>query len=654
MRSIGKFKRYKLSKGNKAMGMAASQSRLLTLTARMSDLEYKAQGITNSKLRLSVKTEDVARAYSDALNKERLSVLTNVTSSKNTYSDLSYENLCGKDSPLSPAQYGLSTPGGGILVSKEVAANFAAAKANGGLNKFLELSGAGGTMTYPEGVTEAKYTEAQGKLDHAKETYLGTDGTGATSGSKFEAAEALKSLDAYGALHVDGTYSSGGVWTRTDTTTPPVTPQVTPPTNTKVYTEDAVFTELSKLSYADMFGSPLKYQQTDDVKSVDHFSQSDPNYVLHGVNSFQQELAALVTDVTGDVEKALTNGLASTVDKTKFATAITAAKAATQAIYLASAKTAGATSIPYQKGPSGADAAKAATVGNTTIQRDGNGGSYIDITQMVKTFLTAFDTAFAAAGTGDTPPQTGGNNSAQRRVTGLRTGNTTPTTGTGSRTGNTTPRTGNTTPTTVTYSSTDADADNELKMKGYTAPDTEDSVKAEYLRLRSDYNTKHSAEGTDSSAYSAAQSELTALGTPTVTQSEYTPYFTSLYNRMLDGYSTVGKDVDEDTTLNNPAWIQKQILNHNFTLEKVGSDGNWKKISLSEDTSILKENDDRDMAKAEADYKVATAEIENKDKRFDLELQDIETEHTAIQTEVDSVKKVIDKNIDRTFKNFSA
>jgi len=123
---------------------------------------------------------------------------------------------------------------------------------------------------------------------------------------------------------------------------------------------------------------------------------------------------------------------------------------------------------------------------------------------------------------------------------------------------------------------------------------------------------------------------------------------------MQDGYATVGASSDEANTLNNAEWIQNQILNHNLTLEKVGSDGTWAKTSISTDTSIVKESDDRDMAKAEADYKVATAEIQTKDKRFDLELQNVETEHTAIQTEVDGVRKVIDKNIDRSFKNFNA
>ena len=41
------------------MGMAASQARLLTITARMHDVEYKAQSIQNAKIQLSTQSDQV-------------------------------------------------------------------------------------------------------------------------------------------------------------------------------------------------------------------------------------------------------------------------------------------------------------------------------------------------------------------------------------------------------------------------------------------------------------------------------------------------------------------------------------------------------------------------------------------------------------------
>ena len=46
-------------------------------------------------------------------------------------------------------------------------------------------------------------------------------------------------------------------------------------------------------------------------------------------------------------------------------------------------------------------------------------------------------------------------------------------------------------------------------------------------------------------------------------------------------------------------------------------------------------------------------DIENKDKRLDMELKNIDTEHNALQQEYESIKSVISKNVERTFKIFS-
>lgn len=50
------------------MGVAANQSRLMTLTARQHDLELRAQQISAKKMILSLQSQQFATAYSEALN----------------------------------------------------------------------------------------------------------------------------------------------------------------------------------------------------------------------------------------------------------------------------------------------------------------------------------------------------------------------------------------------------------------------------------------------------------------------------------------------------------------------------------------------------------------------------------------------------------
>ena len=53
------------------MGMSTSQVRLLALTSRMNDLEYKAENIANIKVRLADESDKIAQKYTDALGKQK-------------------------------------------------------------------------------------------------------------------------------------------------------------------------------------------------------------------------------------------------------------------------------------------------------------------------------------------------------------------------------------------------------------------------------------------------------------------------------------------------------------------------------------------------------------------------------------------------------
>ena len=54
------------------MGMSASQARLLAITSRMNDVEFKSQQVANTKIRLADESEQVANAYTKALNRQKL------------------------------------------------------------------------------------------------------------------------------------------------------------------------------------------------------------------------------------------------------------------------------------------------------------------------------------------------------------------------------------------------------------------------------------------------------------------------------------------------------------------------------------------------------------------------------------------------------
>jgi len=54
-----------------------------------------------------------------------------------------------------------------------------------------------------------------------------------------------------------------------------------------------------------------------------------------------------------------------------------------------------------------------------------------------------------------------------------------------------------------------------------------------------------------------------------------------------------------------------------------------------------------------ANYNARSSVIQEEDRTLELLLKQLDSEQEALQTEMESVKKVIDKNIDSTFKTFA-
>ena len=125
----------------------------------------------------------------------------------------------------------------------------------------------------------------------------------------------------------------------------------------------------------------------------------------------------------------------------------------------------------------------------------------------------------------------------------------------------------------------------------------------------------------------------------------------------------------EDNLMSSASWLQFAIKHGIITLSKAeyynpSADSNkaleitsagitWQSIALSSAVDIHEVDDERAIAKAEAEYTKKLNEIEAKDKKYDNDIKKLDTEHNALKTEYESVQNVITKNVDRSFKAFS-
>ncbi|MFA7659012.1 MAG: hypothetical protein WCY19_06235 [Candidatus Gastranaerophilaceae bacterium] len=99
------------------------------------------------------------------------------------------------------------------------------------------------------------------------------------------------------------------------------------------------------------------------------------------------------------------------------------------------------------------------------------------------------------------------------------------------------------------------------------------------------------------------------------------------------------------------SYLQSMILNGTAHLCEMNDDGTWEVVS---DTDAPLDSQDKDSTKAKAEYDAAKDKLDCKEKQMDLQMNNLDSERSALDTEIDSVKTIINKNIERSFKMFDA
>ena len=121
----------------------------------------------------------------------------------------------------------------------------------------------------------------------------------------------------------------------------------------------------------------------------------------------------------------------------------------------------------------------------------------------------------------------------------------------------------------------------------------------------------------------------------------------------------------EDYYVYNEDWLKFALEHGIVTMEQVQyqEEGEtiaeemnqyaWVAIQYNNCVDMYEESDDLEISMAHAAYENKTKEIQGLDKEYDSDLKKLDVEHNALQTEYDSLKSVIEKNVERSFKAFS-
>lgn len=125
-------------------------------------------------------------------------------------------------------------------------------------------------------------------------------------------------------------------------------------------------------------------------------------------------------------------------------------------------------------------------------------------------------------------------------------------------------------------------------------------------------------------------------------------------NEKAQNYRVLDPNLAQSTT-----WLEDVLSQGIVTLQRIENDtltGDkkylWNDIIYTNAAELTTQTDDNAIAKAEVRYEEKMKEIEAKDKRYQLKINKLDSEHNALQQQIDSIKGEISKNIDRSYKTF--
>lgn len=121
---------------------------------------------------------------------------------------------------------------------------------------------------------------------------------------------------------------------------------------------------------------------------------------------------------------------------------------------------------------------------------------------------------------------------------------------------------------------------------------------------------------------------------------------------LKDGY------FDSESGINDINYLQECLRNGKYLIQKLDQNENlesgwrWSDISWDTASNITDSYYTDDDATAKAKYDRIQSQIQAQDKKLELELDNIETQRSAVTTEIESVEKVINENIEGSFNAF--
>lgn len=513
------------------MGMAASQARLLSMTARISNNEFEQQAVAHSKQRLAENSSRINDEYLDALNQTKYQVLTGYNGTEACYADVTYKQLTDCNSVASGKQYLVKDNSGKVLVAENIAAAFEAG--NGDFNIFLKQLG----LTQSD-IDVTKYANAENSIHDAWDKYLNSVGK-----SIYDMNGNTEEHPEYKGEHILGFGF-------------------------------ASFSNSSLDGYATYNSA---YATSEDTTSRNLFKDSNGYYFNRytvEARQYENEDNELVTGVFYQTaEQEGTDNYTQLLD-------VTYNSATNKYTYTNNAGELVETDVLY-----------------ASERPDGSA----DLSENQKNYLTKVGSGYVS--------ESGFTYNVKDEAKALNYEGTTQA---------------------------------QRELYDYAVAITE----AYYNNSNSHTSSELKYDAQKVSYYKNIFNEMRTCG------------YTTLAESFSDKLSQTEKSEtmsSENKVFQDAEWMVKQLKAGKLVISYYSvAEKSFIGTSLDDDESITEKEDKAKINIAQQEYTSAMDRIERQDKQFDMQLNKLESEHTALQTEYEQVQKIISKNVEKSFNIFNA
>ena len=202
----------------------------------------------------------------------------------------------------------------------------------------------------------------------------------------------------------------------------------------------------------------------------------------------------------------------------------------------------------------------------------------------------------------------------------------------------------------IIFDQSDAEAISDISYKYYDINSDEyQTSKTEYYKKKGEYEALLEQ-------YEAAQNECNSA-LPANTE-RLISFYDDLFSAIAD------KGWEHNNSLNDTSYLNEMLQNNIYTLttvdRAVAKDDNGEYSWTNEyDTdiasnfmSVVSVRDDDAVYEAQAEYEYKKGLINSKQKKNDIAMEQLSTEGDAIKTEMEKIKEIIGKNVERTFNVF--